>query len=1318
MAQLKEPVNSNNLKTPVLCTYLNNRKFPCLFDSGSNVSLISYDVYRTIFGKLDVPNSEQCKKHSFSVANKSTLNVSGSVNLTVSLGKYKFNHSFYVAENIPKPAIIGSDFMNCHAIIVDFANKCIRHRHLAMHFEQIEHRENNNTATIYSNKTVLIPPRTEMFIDCHLGTVPYYFVNAIGVCESHNNFSAKFPNVLVARSLVNLGKTFTPQILISNYNSEPVEIKSNQCLATFSTAEVLENEMTSTGKVDQLKPEVDLSHISSLKAVSEIKSILNEFSDIMAKSKYDIGKTSLVKHHINTGTHMPIKMAPRRISRAVQKEVEQQIEQLKNKGIITEADGPWAFPIVVVRKKDGTIRLCVDYRSLNEITIKDAFPLPRIDDTLDSLYGAKFFTCLDLASGYHQVPMDEESKDKTTFVTPFGDMYRYEFMPFGLCNAPATFQRLMNMVLKGLTFKACLVYLDDVIIFGRSEQEHNENLRKVFQRIRSAGLKLQPGKCVFMQSQVKYLGHVISAEGVKPDDDKIAAVQKWPEPTSSDKLSSFLGFAAYYRNFVRNFAEISAPLYKLTQKNVKFEWSNEARDAFLKIKESLCRGPVLAYPCFDRPFILDTDASNFGIGAVLSQMQEGQEKVIAYGSKTLSKSERNYSTYMRELLAVVTFVQKFRPYLEGSEFLLRTDHAALQWLYKMKQPSAHMARWLEKLAIFQFKIEHRPGTKHANADGLSRAYEEKECNLITDHTFSREQRKDTIISPIIDYLQTGVRPSLQQLQSFPKQTQIILQDIKRYSLKNNILMRTFIQPENNQKVQQVIVPKSMVREVLESLHDGTGAGHLGREKTLARVRSRFYWPGYCTDVENWLQRCDVCVRNKKVTKPRYAPLVNVTSGFPLQRVAIDFMKCPLSNQGNHYVLVAIDYFTKFAEAYPLPNQEAKTAAQCLVNNFFCRYGTPQFLHSDQGKTFESTLFSEVCKLMHINKTRTSPYHPRGDGLVERMNSTILNIVKSITDGSSSDWDLELPKALMAYNSSVQETTGFTPSLMFFGREMRLPIDLVVGSAEEETPSKHVEKLKENVERAYRIAREHGLEQQKRQKELYDRKVHGDPLKVGQLVWKYNPVVKAGEMKKFHQFWVGPYKVVKQLSEVTYRIQNCKLKQDRSVRHYDYLRPYQKPNVSGRELERNSTGATAVGKTRVFYRRPAPATDTTVQPNVTQTGRYAVVTKDVAPSLVEQASDDEFADAAGGSDLDLRLSDDEVPASEEIDQQENQRRYPLRSRNAPSRFTAGASQVNLTENNLCFSQVGFLLNNLRTDMYKTSDSNKIVLGDEDVASEID
>ena len=410
------------------------------------------------------------------------------------------------------------------------------------------------------------------------------------------------------------------------------------------------------------------------------------------------------------------------------KDAEEEIQKLVRQDIIEPSTSPWNSNIVLVKKSDGTWRFCVDFRAVNECVLKNSHPLPRIDDTLDALSGARYFSNVDLKAGYFQIPVAEKDRPKTAFSFPGGGLWQFKRMPMGMSNSAPVFERLMEKVLSGLTWKICLVYLDDIIIFSKSFESHIENLQEVFLRLREANLKLSPKKCHFFQKKVKFLGHVVSEEGVATDPAKIQAVKDWPVPKTVKEVRSYLGLTSYYRKFIYQYADKAKCLYKVTEKNQKFCWTEDCQKAFEELKTALITAPILSYPTADDLFIIDCDASNVGMGAVLSQIQDGVETVICYFSKTFSRAERRYCVTRRELLAVIASIKNFHHYLYGRHFKVRSDHGALRWLFNFKNPEGQLARWFEVLASYDFKIEHRAGRSHGNADALSRRpCFEKEC---------------------------------------------------------------------------------------------------------------------------------------------------------------------------------------------------------------------------------------------------------------------------------------------------------------------------------------------------------------------------------------------------------------------------------------------------------------------------------------------------------------------------------------------------------------------------------------------------------------
>ena len=1004
-----------------------------------------------------------------------------------------------------------------------------------------------------------------------------------------------------------------------------------------------------------------------------VAALLASFADVFSSTKGDIGRTGAVKHSIDTGDASPIRQRARRLPIHLRANAENEVQKMLSCGVIEPSSSPWAPPVVLVKKKDGSTRFCVNYRKLNQVT--GSYPLPRIDDSLDALAGAKWFSTLDLSSGYWQVEMADSDKEKTAFTTGTG-LYQFTVMPFGLCNAPATFERLMEQVLAGMSWEVLLIYLDDVIIHAKSFQDQLERLRAVLTRLRAAGLKLSPRKCQLFQRRVNFLGHIVSSDGVSTDPAKIAAVRDWPSPVSATQVRAFLGLCSYYRRFVRGFADVAKPLYKLTEKGSQFVWTEACESAFKLLKAKLTSAPVLAYPTNEVPFILDTDASNQGIGAVLSQVHQGQEEVVAYYSRSLTKEERNYCVTRKELLAVVAAVRHFHHYLYGRRFLVRSDHGALQWLLNFRNPEGQTARWLEELAMYDFDIQHRQGARHGNADALSRrpcsdcrkceraegnelraAPAEPQCAAVNTRS-----RVDTSPAPKGEQPEqwlVGMRTAeLRKAQLADDQIGIVVQwkeaeegrpewpsvvsyspTVKSYcaqwdwlSLREGVLYRRWESVSGDKEHWQLIVPQSLKDDVLRQVHDSPTAAHLGKKKTLGRLRERFFWSGCDRDVRRWCRECDLCASRKGPSKRPRAPMKAYNVGAPLERIAIDVTgPLPSTDSGNKYVLVVADYFTKWTEAYAIPNQEAETVAKKLVEEFVARYGVPREIHSDQGRNFESDLFREVCRLLDLDKTTTTPLRPQSDGMVERFNRTLKSMLSLFVSENQRDWDRHLPLLLMAYRSAVHETTGCTPSEMMFGRELRLPVDLLYGRPEADgsfsDPVGYADRLRDQLATVHQYARDHLKLESERQKMGYDHRLCSRIFSPGDAVWFYNPRRRVGFSPCLQRPWEGPYLITKRISDVVYRIQKTSTSKPKVV-HHDRLRPYEGRDVptwyrdktppspdTPEDPAKATGGATVKAKTVVKPSVPDSNTPASPQPAAEVLDGSTAETNDEVDSLV-------------------------------------------------------------------------------------------------------
>lgn len=1099
--------------------------------------------------------------------------------------------------------------------------------------------------------------------------------------------------VLIGRSLCHT-KQVTRQVPVELYNptDEPIQLFDNTTIGLLSKVDLVADveplvvtksgsnskvhrilRRTSAGRTlpEELESMVGGAedHLGT-EDLQQFRDLLKQYQDIFSLKGQPLGRTDITLHDIEVGEADPIKCRMRRPPLGLKQEAMEEEERMKKLGAIEPSDSPWASPVVLVRKKDGTLRYCIDYRRLNEITKKDSYPLPNMQDCLESLGGAKHFSTMDLSAGYWQVGMTEAAKDKTSFYGIGGGLWRFNVMPFGLCNAPATFERLMERVLGQLQWQICLCYLDDIMVFSSTVTEHLDHLETIFQRLRAAKLKLKPKKCHFFRKEVTFLGHIVSSEGIATDPAKISKVQDCPAPRDVHEVRSIVGLMSYYRRFIPQFADLARPIIHLTEKGVPFEWGEEQEAAFTELKKRLTTSPVLAYPCSEGQFTLDTDASDCGIGAVLSQLQDGEEKVIAYGSRALSKSERNYCVTRREMLAVVHFTNMYRHFLLGRPFLVRTDNTAVRyWRSMTYQPAGQVARWVEKLQAFDFRAEHRPGKKHCNADGLSRkpfthcvqcdtrhrgALESKKgpikvrgvacqtdppgressvsqvsqssrtrkprkkrrrrrrnpkepCDnqqtterastqtttdensgcegsqtvpgvrvvptrqkrprgqevepsswmdggVRLDRSLLRdEQQKDPAAVDAMIWYHNGSRPSRQDIMSLGLDHKFLWGNFDSLEIIDGLLVRRIVPRISGHELIHAYVPAPLRREVIRMCHDTVTGGHFYFWKTYSKVKRHFVWPGVSRDVETYCRQCHICATRKTAGRKNRAPMRRYDPGLPMEEIAIDLMgPLPESSKGNKYVLVVVDSFSRWMEAYPIPNMEAKTVAAVLVNEFISRFGVPMWIKSDQGKQFKCELFTQVCDLLQVEHYMSTAFHPQGNSRVERMVKVVGNLLAAFCT-TQKEWDEKLPLLTLAYRSTVHEVTGYSPNYVMLGREVMLPLDIMMGTISDDQRRpvlEYVSNLKTQLNVCFTEVREHLKAQGERQRKYYNLSSHGQSFEVGEVVYMVEKTKKIGVSPKLSPKWLGPFIVVQTLGTI-YEIQLTPRKS--KMVHFDMLK---------------------------------------------------------------------------------------------------------------------------------------------------------------------
>ena len=1201
-SQVRGTVSGRSVNETYLRMTIGGKQVDCLLDTGSDVCLLPTRVV----GRVAISPTSQ----TLLAANGTDIRVRGEINVEAMIGEYIYDVRAFVCDQV-SDAILGMDFLRQYEALWDFGTGQINLGGISQRLMQ--KGKASWVRRIIAVDTVEVPPLSECVLP---GNVLFRCAPNCSQGSSWMTKSGELPGGLrVSRTLLP-ERTFDVPVRVLNITNRKIRVRAGSVLADLEPADLEDTEVHVAVPliserqvlVDELVGRVDEAVPTEIR--EQLQQALVDYSGVFSTGENDLGRTSIARHEIDTGDARPIRQPLRRHPPAHQTAIREHVTQMLQQGIIEPAQSPWASNIVLVKKKDGSLRCCVDYRHLNSVTRKDAYPLPRTDACLDAMAGAQWFSTFDFRSSYHQVEVRPEDADKTAFICRDG-LFRFKTMPFGLCGAPATFQRLMDLVMAGLNFDICLVYLDDIIVFSSTLEHHLQRLRLVLDRIQKSGLKLKSSKCHLFQRSVDFLGHTVSYRGIEPQTEKVSAVVEWPEPTNLRELRAFLGLCGYYRRFVERFSERAGALYDLLEKGRKYEFSPACRAAFNDLKTALTSAPILAMPTESDRMILDTDASNEAIGAILSQVQGEHERVIAYASRRLSPAERNYCITRRELLAVVAFIKQFRPYLLGRRFTVRTDHAALQWLRRVPEPIGQQARWLEQLEEYEFDVVHRAGTRHGNADAMSRRPcdrnrccrqtevngteqtvvarvetidEPLQCLMVntgplddqnestgwTAEEIAKSQETDPDIGPIVELLKCqSDKPKWDMIVCFSEATKSLWRQWDRLRMFRGVLMRRFENADGRIECKQILMPRNKRSEFVRLIHEGPSGGHLGRTRTRRQVQLRAYWPGWSADVSEVLRKCTPCSRYHRGAPPKQTPLKPFVAGEPWEVVSIDITgPHPRSWRGHVYILTVVDHFSKWAEALPIRNHTATTVARALFDHVFSRFGMPSRVLSDQGAEFESTLFSQLCQLMAIDKVRTTPYKPSTNATVERFHRTLNAMLAKVVCANQRDWCDHLPGVMTAYRASVHESTRFSPNRVMFGRENRLPVDVVMGDVREDSSEQnmddYVAKLCERMHDDFTLVRDHLGDAARRRKDKYDVGVRKREFQPGQLVWYYYPRRRQGLSAKWQNFYIGPYEVIRLLDSHNVVIRKNKRSKCLIV-HRDKLKP-----CFGEACENNET----------------------------------------------------------------------------------------------------------------------------------------------------
>jgi hypothetical protein len=879
------------------------------------------------------------------------------------------------------------------------------------------------------------------------------------------------------------------------------------------------------------------------------------------------------------------------------KTLRQYIDDNLRKGFIRNSQSPCAAPILFVKKPDGSLRLCVDYRGLNKITVKNRYPLPLINELFDRLRNAKYFTKLDMRDGYYRLRMAEGEEWKTAFRTRYG-LYEYTVMPFGLCNAPGTFQYYVNDVFRDYLDDFMSAYLDDLLIYSKDLKEHKKHVRQVLQRLEENQLYLKGSKCQFHQTEISFLGYIISEAGISMDSAKVEAVTSWPIPASVLDVQIFLGLANFYRRFIKNFSKIISPITRLLKKDVQFSWGKSANNAFKALKKAFTSAPVLRHFDFNRPAVVETDASDFAEGGVISQRDDdGNLHPVAFFSRKFLPAELNYEIYDKEMLAIVDCLTIWRHYLQGSGNPVEviTDHKNLLWFTETKMYNRRQARWAEKLSHFDFFITYRPGAQGGKPDALSRrpdhrpqkgggAYKNpNEFQFLKPHqlkNFPLEEAPQMIASlmattdpepevhpdlfkdikqsllndQIGEYLQYITDPTLER----PKDLQEYL---RPYTTSEDgiVLKRGLVYVPNNDLIKL---------QLLRTHHDSPLAGHPGQEKTYELLSRNYTWPNMRQFVNEYINTCDTCTRNKSPRQRPHGPLMPlpIPSG-PWKSVSMDFIvELPPSN-GFNAIYVCVDRFTKMAHFTATTTEvTAEDTASSYLRNIFRLHGLPTDIVSDRGPQFTSKFTKALLRLCDIKGNLSTAFHPQSDGQTERVNQVLEQYLRIFCHYQQDDWYDLLPLAEFAYNNAKHASTQVSPFYANYGYHPRMSIADQFSHDQGMNPTAH--DFAKRLERIHQDLIRNLREAQAKYKERYDAKIKDPPLfKVGDLVWLSRKYISTNRpSSKLDYKRLGPFKILKVVGEAksAYKLELPAQMRIHPVFHVSLLSPYRANTIPGRQ----------------------------------------------------------------------------------------------------------------------------------------------------------
>ena len=1224
-------------------------KFSALIDSGADVSCIDSNIFHKL-NKNCISNFSTYYAHPLRGVSGQKLNIIGQATLYTRISGVKCTVVFKVIHNIGNRIILGSDFLSDHKIKLDFEGNTMtfKNKVILLHNKYARNDISLVAATTltvirpYSVQLVPVKPRRNLIKNTYtispIDTCPL-FLDQPGLtspnilledCSNRNETKMIIENNTAYNFTVRKGAVIglaervfgKRQINDTDHQINSINAHTTHTTHTAHTAHTINHNKATV--IERIQLSDDISEQDKM----SLRGLIDSYSTLFNETDGELPKTNITEATLDTGDHKAIRSRPYRTPLAYQKQVDIEIDKMLKNKTISVSDSNWASPLVVVPKKNGGIRPCIDYRKINNILKDDRWPIPRIDDIFAKLAGTKYYTTLDARNGFFQIPMAVKDRHKTAFCTHNG-LFQFNCLPFGLKIGPSVFQRMISKVLKGIEGDFAISYLDDILIFSDTFESHLKHIEEVFKRLKSANLRLGLEKCCFVRKKIDYLGHVLSAEGISPNPEKVRVIKEMKTPTTVRQIRSFLGTISYYRSYINHFSKIARPLTQLTKKNARFHWSTEANDSFEYLKDQLCKAPILAYPVIGQPYSLYTDASDYAVGGVLTQLIDGKrEQVIQYVSHQLTPNRLAYPTIEKEAFAIIYCITKLKQYLLGSEFTIYTDHKPLKSLFTAEMNNTRIQRWAILLAEYGAKIEYCKGVFNVKADMVSRlratpisneisesdeifviendvvTLERPQINNVSDldenYNIKQAQRKDSHCKAIVNLLESNKKDKL-------KDEYVVLDELLYHIAKPN-------RYENN-TILQLVIPHAIINNVLNSYHGGL-VGHMSFEKTYQRLRCKYFWPNSYKDTVEYVSKCETC--NRRTLRRKRAELQeNNTPELPFEVVGIDLVgPYPTSVNGNKYILTVVDWYSGWIEGYPIPSKEAEVVAQVLSKEFISRHSCPKIMVSDRGSEFCNAAIDLLTTQLKIKRIVTSPFHPASNGRTEIKHKTLNDLMaKALQQKSHSDWEDVLAPALFAMRTCIGESTKFSSFFLIYGRDPTVPMDTILAPRRRYYGDDFVPTYLSRLHNAFSIVAKSTKEARERSKIQADKNANNTTFKIGDAVYLWNPVLPEGQIKKLHSPWQPYYRIVEMTTPVSAIIRSHVTGKTRAA-HVNNLR------LASYITDEWDFNAEVVPKPLAIQNKRAVAQPCRVQPHRAVKSGYNYIYNDPLESVLEDNAEDE------------------------------------------------------------------------------------------------